>query len=303
MWFYTMNARQIGQRRSRAAFTLIELLVVVAIIALLMSILLPSMSKARESARCVKCSTNLRSILQGSLSYLSTYGRFVQPQLFPQQIGDEEFDQSGNMLRGEGTLAGGERSGVWDCPNAVKLRSIWTDPVRQDWMARYEFISYGANDWGSGEAITDSTLTWPWLGLLENLGDWKNGEWDDRKLWGIRESMVAQPAKFICFSESNRDGIWDQVIAPCMKDWCWGTETPGVSHVKNAVWGVNVGLFDGHVQWYGTFTYPEWEFTKSQRQVTGIMIGDGPKRFYPDNVRDSWRMMWNRDYKPHLTSN
>lgn len=51
-------------------FTLIELLVVVAIIALLISILLPSLSSAREQARIGVCLSNLRTIQQGASGYL-----------------------------------------------------------------------------------------------------------------------------------------------------------------------------------------------------------------------------------------
>jgi prepilin-type N-terminal cleavage/methylation domain-containing protein len=52
-----------------AAFTLIELLVVVALIALLLSILLPSLGRARQQARAVKCLAQLREVGNGMLQY------------------------------------------------------------------------------------------------------------------------------------------------------------------------------------------------------------------------------------------
>ena len=54
---------------SRRGFTLVELLVVVAIIALLISILLPSLSSARESARTVKCAANQKQFVSANHMY------------------------------------------------------------------------------------------------------------------------------------------------------------------------------------------------------------------------------------------
>ncbi|MGH7214123.1 MAG: type II secretion system protein [Tepidisphaeraceae bacterium] len=53
----------------RSAFTLVELLAVVGIIALLIAILLPVLSKARQAAASVKASSDLRQLLTGYLQY------------------------------------------------------------------------------------------------------------------------------------------------------------------------------------------------------------------------------------------
>ncbi len=59
-----------------ALFTLIELLVVIAIIAILMAILLPSLSKAREMGRRVLCLSNLKQLNLGVSGYLNDYNEF-----------------------------------------------------------------------------------------------------------------------------------------------------------------------------------------------------------------------------------
>ena len=60
-----------------AGFTLVELLVVIGIIALLISILLPSLSRARESANQIKCGAQQRQILQSMQLHANDHRGFI----------------------------------------------------------------------------------------------------------------------------------------------------------------------------------------------------------------------------------
>jgi len=155
----------------RKGFTLIELLVVIAIIALLMSILMPALSRVRKQARSVAC----QALLKQWGSIWTMYS----------DDNDGRFPEAGDLgwLRGTWVIAFRPqyqtKSDILFCPSAVKRLSAAGGAIQSNGDSTHTYImgsggifnsqeeaSYGANNWlyygtGSG-AIQGRPIPWNW---------------------------------------------------------------------------------------------------------------------------------------------
>ena len=206
-------------RAERKAFTLIELLVVVSIIALLVAILLPALSKAREQSRRVVCASNLKQIGMLLEYYCADYNSLYPPAHstnYPYGADWRPVSQGGtggigligvfpyvfgvSDHREAKSIYGNERMNIFWCPNSFGRIKYSEETWRSS-----AFCSFGYNQYCSRTSasaiIGDQSPIAKWQPIFSPLknvphtssGQKSSNDWitfADVTIWGYPEQTL-----------------------------------------------------------------------------------------------------------------
>jgi prepilin-type N-terminal cleavage/methylation domain-containing protein/prepilin-type processing-associated H-X9-DG protein len=246
------NGDRSRKRKSLGAFTLIELLVVIAIIAILASLLLPALSKAKEKGRQTACMSNMRQIGIGTMLYTHDFNDYLPYGYAYTWPGQQLLYWWQDLCRPYI-----QNEPVYSCPSAFP-HGVWTDlrppgtpkPLIKDYLCNAQG---GAR--GSGKKEWEDA-TGPFI------NNWMN---PSRRLSDVQDPVGTIA---ICDGATNVFEIWQlqQVDAWCNAGFgpaYYGNgpdpKHPDQGHVaKRHNKGFNTTFCDGHAQYIKKSTLGMW---------------------------------------------